>query len=219
MVDGNSDDEGEASQDHFASSYGGGGGDSGGSIASALQRRDRSLKLEAQFLRCLACIAGVLGGICAREQNAPSLAADGSAETKDSKTGESPYVDAERVRATPSGMVNGVSAGVGATVPGHVMRRLETLALRLVEKFPLLSYKDRGLVCRGLCQLWLALSGPGQGDNLSRLVSINLWVAGAMVGTSARRFIPLQAFEYLVAMQKSSEQVAAIHVVSLVWNV
>lgn len=61
--------------------------------------------------------------------------------------------------------------GVGGSVPGHVMRRLQTLALRLVERYALLSEKDRGLTCRGLCQLWLAFSGPGQGDNLPRMVS------------------------------------------------
>jgi len=62
------------------------------------------------------------------------------------------------------------SGGMGGAVPGHLMRRLQTLALRMVDKYALLSQKDRGLACQGLCQLWLALSGPGQGDSLSRMV-------------------------------------------------
>lgn len=65
-----------------------------------------------------------------------------------------------------------VPGGMGGAVPGHLIRRLQTLSLRLVEKYALLSQKDRGLACQGLCQLWLAFSGPGQGDNLSRMVSI-----------------------------------------------
>lgn len=63
-----------------------------------------------------------------------------------------------------------IPGGMGGAVPGHLMRRLQALALRMVEKYALLSHKDRALACRGLCQLWLAFSGPGQGDNLSRMV-------------------------------------------------
>lgn len=60
--------------------------------------------------------------------------------------------------------------GMGGAIPGHLMRRLQTLSLRMVESYALLSQKDRALACRGLCQLCLAFSGPGQGDNLSRMV-------------------------------------------------
>lgn len=70
--------------------------------------------------------------------------------------------EGERAIVSPGGM--------GGAVPGHLMRRLQSLSLRMVEKYALLSQKDRALACRGLCQLWLAFSGPGQGDNLSRMV-------------------------------------------------
>lgn len=68
------------------------------------------------------------------------------------------------------GARGGVPGGMGGAVPGHLMRRLQSLSLRLVENYALLGNKDRGLACQGLCQLWLAFSGPGQGDNLSRMV-------------------------------------------------
>lgn len=72
--------------------------------------------------------------------------------------------------------VGSISGGSGAAVPGHLIRRLETVATRLVEKYALVGHKDRELVCRGLCQLWLSLAGPGQGDNLSRMVGRKLMI-------------------------------------------
>lgn len=67
------------------------------------------------------------------------------------------------------------SPGVaGAGIPGHLLRRLATLATHLVEKYAMLVHQDRALACRGLCQLWVSLSGPGQGDNLSHAVSATL---------------------------------------------
>lgn len=74
-------------------------------------------------------------------------------------------VDKGKGRVVPGGRM-------GGAVPGHLMRRLQTLSLRLVEKYALLSKNDRGFACQGLCQLWLALSGPGHGDNLSRMVRV-----------------------------------------------
>lgn len=80
-------------------------------------------------------------------------------------------VDDDEGRGMPDkGKGRVVPGGIGGAVPGHLMRRLQTLSLRLVEKYALLSQKDRGLACQGLCQLWLAFSGPGQGDNLSSMV-------------------------------------------------
>lgn len=102
-------------------------------------KRDCSLRLEAQFLRTLACRAAVMGGVAARARTK----GQGSA---------------------------GESDIAAAAVPGHVLRRLETIAVRLMEQYPRMNHKDRELACRGLCQLWVALSGPGQGDNLSRAV-------------------------------------------------
>lgn len=123
--------------------------------AQGLLRRDRSMKLEAQFLRTLACRAGVLGGVAAR--------GDGGGSAMD--------VDHDNKGGAGS-RVGGVRGeGIGRAVPGHLVRRLEVLAVRMVEKYALLSHKDRELACRGLCQLWLSLSGPGQGDSLRRSVS------------------------------------------------
>lgn len=137
---------------------------SGGSDAAF--KRNLSLKLEAQFLRTLACRAGVLGGVFMRGDATASStgATDGGA------AGMEVVDDDEGRGVLDKGKGKVVAGGIGGVVPGHLMRRLQTLSLRLVEKYALLSQKDRGLACQGLCQLCLALSGPGQGDNLSRMV-------------------------------------------------
>lgn len=140
--------------------------------ASAFQR-DLSLKLEAQFLRTLACRAGVLGGVSARLGDAPSSSpgatASGVAGMDVDDNGDDN--DNGRVPADEKGDRDTViPGGMGGAVPGHLMRRLQTLSLRMVEKYAMLSQKDKALACRALCQLWLAFSGPGQGDNLCRMV-------------------------------------------------
>lgn len=156
---------------------------SSGRGATAFQR-DRSLKLEAQFLRTLACRAGVLGGVSARgggsASSSPGVAAGGVVgmevvddNTDDDKGGVLGKGEGGRGIVIPGGM--------GGAIPGHLMRRLQALSLRLVEKYVLLSQKDRALACRGLCQLWLAFSGPGQGDNLSRMVRATGTVCGTGV--------------------------------------
>lgn len=150
-------DEGSDGEDIDASDTG------GGFNAPALLRSDRSLKIEAQFLRALACRAGVLGGVFARIEVAAASPLGAGSEKMDVDVREGEGVLDE-------GMRSSVPGRLGGAVPGDVMRRLQALASRLVEKFALLSPKDRSLVCSGLCQLWLALSGPGQGDSLSRVV-------------------------------------------------
>lgn len=155
-------DEGSDGEDIDASDTG------GGFNAPALLRSDRSLKIEAQFLRALACRAGVLGGVFARTEVAAASPLGAGSEKMEVDAQEGEGVLGEGMRSLlPGGLASG---RLGGAVPGDVMRRLQALASRLVEKFALLSPKDRSLVCSGLCQLWLALSGPGQGDSLSRVV-------------------------------------------------
>ena len=133
-------------------------------------QRDLSLKLEAQFLRTLACRAGVLGGVSTRAGDAPS-SSPGAAAGRGVAAMD---VDDDGSKGVPGmgkaarGIV--IPGGMGGAVPGHLMRHLQALSLRMVEKYALLNQKDRALACQGLCQLWLAFSGPGQGDNLSRMV-------------------------------------------------
>lgn len=140
-----------------------GGGD-------AAFKRNLSLKLEAQFLRNLACRAGILGGMSARQDASASSTgpagggAAGMEVVDDEDDIEGGVLEKGKGRVVPGRM--------GGAVPGHLMRRLQTLSLRMVEKYALLSQKDRGLACQGLCQLWLALSGPGHGDDLSRMVRV-----------------------------------------------
>lgn len=155
-------DEGSDGEDTEASATG------GGFNTPTLLRSDRSLKIEAQFLRVLACRAGVLGGVFTRLGVAAASPLGAGVEPMDVDVREGESVSDGGARCSfPGGIASG---RLGGAVPGDVMRRLQTLASRLVEKFALLSPKDRSLVCSGLCQLWIALSGPGQGDNLSRVV-------------------------------------------------
>lgn len=157
----NDDSEGE-DMDSFDTDGG------GFQTSQALLNSDKSLKLEAQFLRTLACRAGVLGGVFARTGAASASPLEAGVENVDVvREGEGVLGEGTR-SGVPGGVV--ASGRLGGGVPGDVMRRLQALASRLVEKFALLSSKDRSLVCSGLCQLWLALSGPGQGDSLSRVV-------------------------------------------------
>ncbi|CAN0077665.1 unnamed protein product, partial [Ectocarpus sp. 12 AP-2014] len=81
------------------------------------------------------------------------------------------------------GVRGGVPGGMGGAVPGYLMRRLQSLSLRLVENYALLGNKDRGLACQGLCQLWLSFSGPGQGDNLSRMLGVVVQKGVSLAGT------------------------------------
>eukprot|EP00903_Cladosiphon_okamuranus_P011333 g10683.t1 len=174
FTDGGSDEDIDGEDDAPGSSSGGG--------ATAFQR-DLSLKLEAQFLRTLACRAGVLGGVSARGGDPPSLlpggaSGDGVAEMdvdNNSNGGVPGEGKGARRIAIPGGM--------GEAVPGHLMRRLQTLSLRMVEKYAVLSQKDRALACRALCQLWLAFSGPGQGDNLSRVLGVVVLKGVSLAGT------------------------------------
>lgn len=159
-----SDDSGSPSAAYKGRTGDSHGASSGGG-AQALQKRDKSLKLEAQFLRTLACRTGVLGGISARSDPVASVPGD-TMDVDDDEEG-----DVDRGKGKGPSAPGRVA---GAAVPGHVMQRLESLAIRLVEKYALLSDSDRGLACRGLCQLWLALAGCGQGDNLSRAVRLKV---------------------------------------------
>eukprot|EP00752_Nemacystus_decipiens_P003549 g3275.t1 len=176
FTDEDSDEEMDGEGDAPGSS-GGGGRD------EATFQRDLSLKLEAQFLRTLACRAGVLGGISARGGDAPSS----SPATAEGGGVSAMDVDEDDKGGVP-GKVKGpheifIPGGMGGAVPGHLMRRLQALALRMVEKYALLSQKDRALACRGLCQLWLAFSGPGQGDNLSRMLGVVVRKGVSLAGT------------------------------------
>ena len=151
----------------------------------ALFSRDRSLKLKAQFLRALACRAGVLGGVFAK---AGRVAV--SPEKRDDTCSAMDVEDDEGGEQEGGGRGKGKQGrapdgATGAAVPGHVMRRLEEIATRLVQSYELLSRNDRGLACRALAQLWLALAGPGQSDNLSCLVSASL-VACLVVAAHAQ---------------------------------
>ena len=155
----------------------------------ALFSRDRSLKLRAQFLRALACRAGVLGGVFAR---AGSLAV--SPEKRDDTCSAMDVEDDEGGEQEGGGRGKGKQGrapdgATGAAVYGHVTRRLEEIATRLVQSCDLLSRNDRGLACRALAQLWLALAGPGQSDNLSCLVSVSL-VACLVVDAHAQQMSP-----------------------------
>lgn len=123
-------------------------------------KRDRSFRLEAQFLRTLACRAGTLGGVAVRAKAGTALTTDMDDDGGDGGS-----------RSSIEVIAGAIPGGTGTSVPGHVLRRLEATATRLVENYALMNGKDRGLVCRALCQLWVSLSGPGQGDNLSRVVS------------------------------------------------
>lgn len=145
-MDGDDASDSDSSDEGYTEMSGRGG-------AQGLLRHDRSMRLEAQFLRTLACRAGVLGGVAARGD------------------GDNIAMDAGHDKGGGSQERGVLREGIGGAVPGHLIRRLEVLAVRLVEKYALLSHKDRELACRGLCQLWLSLSGPGQGDNLRRSVS------------------------------------------------
>ena len=154
----------ESSDEDMEASVTGGGFNA----PQTLLRSDRSPKIEAQFLRALACRAGVLGGVFARLEVATTSPLGAGSEEMDVDAREGEGVLGEGIRCSVPGEV--ASGRLGGAVPGAVMRRLQALASRLVEKFALLSPKDRSLVYSGLCQLWLALSRPGQGDSLSRLV-------------------------------------------------
>lgn len=162
----------------------GGGGGGGKTAAQALMKRDRSLKLEAQFLRTLACRAGVLGSAFVREERYRAIHTNskpfGKRRTSDAMEVADDEHEGEAgvrgstgmVRGTAGGVIRAAEMGIGGAVPGHLMQRLETLALKLVDKYMLLSLKDRALARRGLCQLWMALSGPGQKDGFSRVVRL-----------------------------------------------
>ncbi|CAM9233124.1 unnamed protein product [Ectocarpus fasciculatus] len=162
------------------------GGENGspGARGADAYGKDRSLKLEAQFLRTLACRAGVLGGVFARTRKQGD-ASSGSTGGDDAVTGMD--VDEEGSPVAGKGKGGGVRGvvlgGMGGAVPGHLMRRLQSLSLRLVDNYALLGNKDRGLACRGLCQLWLAFSGPGQGDNLSRMLGVVVQKGVSLAGT------------------------------------
>ncbi|CAM9437887.1 unnamed protein product, partial [Discosporangium mesarthrocarpum] len=111
--------------------------------------RGRVLHAQALFLRTMACWAGALGGISSREVKVP---------TGQTASGSEAITGAGRVEGRRG-------------VPGYVIKRLEGLATVLVENYALMKVGDRKVMRGALEQLWLALAGPNQGDNLLRILS------------------------------------------------